>query len=49
VPHYLPGTNPFLTEFATKHNLPLDAVKGGAEKLYPDYQKRSRETAITAK
>jgi len=42
VPHYLPGTNPFLTEFATKHGLPQEAARGGAETMYPEYQKKLR-------
>jgi hypothetical protein len=31
--------------FAKKHNLPLDAVKGGAETMYPDYRKKLTPTA----
>ena len=31
VPHHLPGENPFLDEFAKKHNLPQNGVRGGAE------------------
>ena len=38
VPHYLPGENPFLTEYAEKHGLPLEAVLGGAETALPEYQ-----------
>jgi hypothetical protein len=38
VPHHLPGTNPFLTEFATRHGLPLEAARGGAATMYPDYR-----------
>ena len=38
VPHYLPGTNPYLTEFATKHNIPVDATRGGAETMYPEFR-----------
>ena len=26
--------------FSKKHNIPLDAVKGGAETMYPDYRKK---------
>jgi hypothetical protein len=37
VPHYLPGQNPFLNEFAAHANLPLEAVLGGAETMYPEY------------
>jgi len=35
VPHHLPGTNPFLEEFAHHYSLPLRASRGGAETLYP--------------
>jgi cyclase len=38
VPHHLPGTNPFLSEFADKHGLPRQAVRGGAQTMYPEYR-----------
>jgi hypothetical protein len=38
VPHYLPGENPFLHEYADKFNIPLEAALGGAETMYPEYQ-----------
>jgi len=38
VPHHLPGTNPFLTEFEMKYNLPPQAVRGGAKTMYPEYR-----------
>ena len=38
VPHFLPGKNPYLTEFATKHNIPVDATRGGAETMYPEFR-----------
>ena len=38
VPHHLPGKNPYLTEFADKHKLPLAAVKGGARTTYPEFR-----------
>jgi hypothetical protein len=37
VPHYLPGQNPFLTEYAERYNLPLEGALGGAETMYPDF------------
>ena len=40
VPHHLPGTNAFLSEFATEHKLPKEAVRGGAETLYPEYRRK---------
>lgn len=38
VPNYLPGENPFLTEFAENYRLPMSGVRGGAETLYPEYR-----------
>ncbi len=38
VPHYLPGENPFLHEYADKFKIPLEAALGGAETMYPEYQ-----------
>ena len=38
VPHYLPGTNPYLTEYASKHGIPLQATQGGAETMYPEFR-----------
>ena len=40
VPNYLPGENPFLSEFAKKHHLPIEAVLGGAETMYPEFQSK---------
>lgn len=37
VPHYLPGANPFLTEFADQYKIPREAALGGAETMYPEY------------
>jgi len=35
----MPGENPFMQEFATRHGLALDATLGGAKTMYPEYQK----------
>lgn len=40
VPHYLPGQNPFTEEVGNLYHLPLDAVMGGSETLYPEYRKK---------
>jgi len=45
VPHYLPGENPFITEFADKYHLPREAVLGGAETMYPEYLLTLRKLA----
>ena len=41
IPHYLPGTNPYLDEFAIKWALPREAVRGGAETMYPEYVEKA--------
>jgi hypothetical protein len=43
VPHYLPGTNPYLAELTEKFNIPLDALRGGAAAQYPEYRKGLRD------
>ena len=43
VPYHLPGSNPFLTEFATKHGIPQEASRGGAETMYPEFLPRLRK------
>ena len=40
VPHYLPGQNPYLTEFVKKHDLPVEATRGGPETALPEFRKR---------
>src|SRR5688572_8657205 len=42
VPHYLPGTNPYLMEFANWYALPFEATRGNAEALYPEYQSKMK-------
>ena len=43
IPHHLPGTNPFLEEYAKAHGVPLEGARGGAETLYPEYHKKLME------
>jgi hypothetical protein len=48
IPHHLPGTNPFLKEYAENHNLPYEAIRGGANTIYPEYmQKLKTLTPLT--
>jgi hypothetical protein len=42
VPHYLPGANPFLKEYAAAHGLPEEATRGGAATMYPEFATRLR-------
>jgi hypothetical protein len=39
VPGYLPGENPFVGEFASRHHISTATALGGAETMYPEYQK----------
>ena len=50
VPHYLPGANPFLTEFADQFKISREAVLGGAETMYPEYlsQPKKKAPAVAA-
>jgi hypothetical protein len=44
VPHFVPGTNPNLEEYAQRNNLPSEAVMGGAETIYPEFRKKIKDT-----
>ncbi|MBI2828624.1 MAG: hypothetical protein HYX77_05060 [Acidobacteria bacterium] len=46
VPHYLPGTNSRLREFAAEFGLPWEATRGGAETMYPEYQEKIKTLKI---
>ena len=46
VPNFLPGTNPFLSEFATKHKIPEKAARGGADTMYPVNKDGSAATPV---
>jgi hypothetical protein len=49
VPHHLPGTNTFLTEYATRHGLPQIVSRGGAATMYPDYVPELRRMIESAR
>ncbi len=44
VPHYLPGQNPNVDEMTKLWGIPVEAVQGGAETMYPEYRKKLKET-----
>jgi glyoxylase-like metal-dependent hydrolase (beta-lactamase superfamily II) len=48
VPHYLPGENPFMKEFAEKFRVPENAALGGAETIYPEYRSNMRKSSAGA-
>lgn len=43
VPHHMPGKNPFVDEVSKMYNLPVEAVLGGAETMYPEYRKKLKD------
>ena len=43
VPHHLPGSNPYISSFATKHHVPVEAASGGAETALPEYAKKLKK------
>jgi hypothetical protein len=45
VPHYLPGQNPFVSEFANESRIPIEATMGGAETMYPEYLLKLQQAA----
>jgi hypothetical protein len=46
VRHYLPGKNPFLEQVTQYYNIPLDAVLGGRETMYPEYRKKLKDRYV---
>jgi hypothetical protein len=46
VPHHLPGTNTLLPEFSQEYGIPFEATRGGAETMYPEYQKKLKQMTI---
>ena len=46
VPHYLPEKNPYADETSQAYHLPLEAVYGQAETLYPEYRKKMKEAYV---
>jgi hypothetical protein len=38
IPHHLPGQNPYLGEMAEWYGLPTEVLRGGAERMYPEYR-----------
>jgi hypothetical protein len=49
VPHHLPGTNQWLNEYAIKSGFPVEALRGGAETQYPEYQEKLAKMPVPAK
>lgn len=46
VAFHLPGQNPFLNEFGGKYGVPIEATRGGAETMYPEYLEKLEKMPI---
>jgi len=46
VPHYLPGENPFVDEITKLYGVPVEAILGGPETMYPEYRKKIRDKYV---
>jgi hypothetical protein len=46
VPHYLPGENPWVAEYAATHLLPQEVTLGGASQMYPEYRVRLKTLPV---
>lgn len=45
IPHHLPGSNPYLMEFAREFGIPFRATRGGAETMYPEFREKLKTMA----
>jgi hypothetical protein len=45
-PHYLPGKHPALNEVTERYGIPLEAVLGGPETMYPEYRKKLKDVYV---
>ncbi|MBV9508082.1 MAG: MBL fold metallo-hydrolase [Acidobacteriia bacterium] len=45
IPNYLPGENPFMSEFPKRYGVPLNAALGGPETMYPEYRSSMKPSA----
>ena len=48
VPHHLPGTNLSLDAAALRFKVPADALRGGAQTMYPEYMSKAGKLATPA-
>jgi hypothetical protein len=46
VAYHLPGENPWLNEYSQRTGVPYEAVRGGAETMYPEYQKKLEKMPV---
>ncbi len=46
IPHYLPGQNPFYNEVPRMYGIPFEAVRGGAQTMYPEFRKTIKDKYV---
>ncbi len=46
VAYHLPGENPWLNEYSQRTGVPYEAVRGGAETMYPEFQKKLEKMPV---
>ena len=49
VPSYGLGENPFLTEYAGRWGIPVEAALGGPETMYPEYREKLKKLPVPKK
>jgi hypothetical protein len=48
-PHFLPGKNPYIEDAAKKQGIPVEAIKGGAATMYPEYREKLKTLPVPPK
>jgi hypothetical protein len=43
VPSFMPGQNPWVSDYAAQNNLPQAATLGGPETMYPEFRKKMKD------
>ena len=46
VPSYMPGENAYVNEMTERYHIPVEAVLGGAETIYPEYRKKLKDNYV---
>src|SRR5262245_65481413 len=46
VPHYRPGKHPAMNEMTERHNIPIEAVVGGAETMYQENRQKFKDKLV---
>jgi hypothetical protein len=47
-PHFLPGKNPYIRDASKAQGIPFEALRGGAETIYPEYREKLKKLPAVA-